>query len=424
MANLPKSSVTKELDRNLAAAKKGGSVAKFTVSVHPRYKKGNRDAGHAMLYFYLRYQNDKCTFTSGVKCDPSNYDSKTVTIRGQGEEEKTVHLQNMVQDAKTCYHELKITKRSIDLQLIKATVLGQYIHGIPTLQVAVDKFFEMETAKEKAGIVSIGHWRKVRGFHNHIRAFMYHKYRLYVPLEVVVPAHAQALLVFLQAERKLSPNVANYIVAHFKRIMNYALEHEWITRNPFISFKRKTDYTGKARLTREDLQRLHKVHLSTETLDRIRWVFLFNCYTGLSHIDLYRLTPADVQHTTEGDAFIMTFRSKTKQPTITYLPTVCLSIIERHEKDPYRLQTGKLLPVVSNQKMNLLLKEIAGLAGLKKHLTCHVARHTFLNLLYQTETDEKAMRAAAGHGGMDTMRKHYIEYDPEAIVRELKRNIG
>lgn len=421
MPNLRKSSVTRAIDRNIEAAKNRDSVAKFSVSVFPRYN-GSRKAKHAFLYISIAYQKDRCLFSSGIECNPTDFDSKALTIKG--EPEKTLYLKNMVQDAETCYHELKITKRAIDLYLIKATVLGQYIQGIPTLQIAVDKFFELETSKEKAGIVSIGHWRKVRGFHNHIRAFMYHQYRLYVPLEYVVPAHAQAMLIFLQAEQKLSSNVANYIVAHFKRILNFALENEWITRNPLMNFKRKTDYSGKARLTREDLRKLETAEIFAPSLDRIRWVFLFDCYTGLSHIDLYALTPAHVQHTTEGDAFIMTVRTKTKQPTITYLPTVCLDIIERFKNDPYRIQTGKLLPVVSNQKMNLLLKEIAGIVGLKKHLTCHVARHTFLNLLYQTQTDEKAMRAAAGHGGMDTMRKHYIEYDPESIVRELKRNIG
>ena len=39
--------------------------------------------------------------------------------------------------------------------------------------------------------------------------------------------------------------------------------------------------------------------------------------------------------------------------------------------------SGKLLPVISNQKMNAYLKEIANLCNIRKVLTFHIARHTF-----------------------------------------------
>ena len=422
MANLRKSSLTKELDRNYQTATEGGSAHKLGITVWPRYN-GNRQAKEVYLYMTLSYgKYRRPGFSTGIKCDPGKYDSKTHTIKGAPD--KTLELRNLIYKAEAYYRELKLTQRTIDLDLIKATVLGLYINGIPSLSKAVDDFFETVTTEYKAGIVTVGHWRKVRGFHNHIRAFVSSRYPKNAPLEAVVPADAKAMLTYLQANRKLSANVANYIVAHFKRILNFALENEWISRNPLLNFKRKTDYPGKDRLTQEEIGRLQSLQLFSPSLDRIRWVFIFDCYTGLSHTDLYKLTATDVQYTAEGDAFILTTRSKTRLPTVTYLPLVCLDIIERFKDDPYRIQTGKLLPVVSNQKMNLLLKEIAGIAGITKHLTCHVARHTFLNLLYKTQTDEKAMRAAAGHSGMQTMRKHYIEYDPEVIVKELKRNIS
>lgn len=42
-----------------------------------------------------------------------------------------------------------------------------------------------------------------------------------------------------------------------------------------------------------------------------------------------------------------------------------------------KLKDGKLLPVISNQKMNDYLSEIAALCGIDKHITFHLARHTF-----------------------------------------------
>lgn len=41
------------------------------------------------------------------------------------------------------------------------------------------------------------------------------------------------------------------------------------------------------------------------------------------------------------------------------------------------LRGNLLLPIISNQRLNSYLKEIADLCGIEKHLTFHLARHTF-----------------------------------------------
>ena len=47
------------------------------------------------------------------------------------------------------------------------------------------------------------------------------------------------------------------------------------------------------------------------------------------------------------------------------------------EKYKGKLPNGKVLPIISNQKLNAYLKEIADVCGIKKNLTFHLARHTF-----------------------------------------------
>ena len=52
-----------------------------------------------------------------------------------------------------------------------------------------------------------------------------------------------------------------------------------------------------------------------------------------------------------------------------------IDIINKYDKEE-RAITGKVLPKISNQKLNAYLKVIADLTGIKKELTHHVARHT------------------------------------------------
>jgi len=53
------------------------------------------------------------------------------------------------------------------------------------------------------------------------------------------------------------------------------------------------------------------------------------------------------------------------------------SIILKYAGHPVTSSSGKLLPVMSNQRMNSYLKELADMCGIKKDLTFHCARHTF-----------------------------------------------
>jgi site-specific recombinase XerD len=54
-----------------------------------------------------------------------------------------------------------------------------------------------------------------------------------------------------------------------------------------------------------------------------------------------------------------------------------MKIIEKYKSNEYCITYNKLLPIISNQRYNGYLKELAGLCNIKKHLTSHIARHTF-----------------------------------------------
>ena len=79
----------------------------------------------------------------------------------------------------------------------------------------------------------------------------------------------------------------------------------------------------------------------------------------------------------DGDLWIDTTRQKTDVATrISLLPTA-LEIMKKYKDDPLGSNRGVVLPVLSNQKMNAYLKEIATLCGISKTLTFHIAPHTF-----------------------------------------------
>lgn len=90
-------------------------------------------------------------------------------------------------------------------------------------------------------------------------------------------------------------------------------------------------------------------------------------------MDTYKLTYDNIKTGVDGKLWIMTKRAKTDTVVTVPLLDVPLSIIEKYRGK----QDNKVLPTLSNQKMNSYLKEIATVCGIEKRLSFHVARHTF-----------------------------------------------
>jgi len=110
-------------------------------------------------------------------------------------------------------------------------------------------------------------------------------------------------------------------------------------------------------------------------LKRVKDIFLFSCYTGLSYIDIKELNPNKILIGIDGNQWLNTKRERTNEAVkILLLPRVA-EIIQKYENE--KEVAGKLLPVFSNQKTNQYVKDIARACNIYKNITLHVARHTF-----------------------------------------------
>ncbi len=106
-------------------------------------------------------------------------------------------------------------------------------------------------------------------------------------------------------------------------------------------------------------------------------MFVFCCFTGLAYADVHKLTQDNIVMGIDGKQWIKVNRTKTEnKSSIPLLPTA-LAILEKYSDHPDVVNGKCLIPVLSNQKSNAYLKEIADLCEIPKNLTTHLARHTF-----------------------------------------------
>jgi len=172
----------------------------------------------------------------------------------------------------------------------------------------------------------------------------------------------------------------NTIMKHIERlrkIINMAIRNEWLERDPFMKFKPSFTKTSRLFLTKDELFEIEKKEFRIERLKYARDIFVFSCYTGLAYIDVFNLQQNNIVRGIDGDYWLYTNRKKTDVSVHIPLLPVPLAIIEKYKNNPRVQASNKLLPTYSNQKLNSYLSEIADLCEIEKHLTSHIARHTF-----------------------------------------------
>jgi site-specific recombinase XerD len=166
----------------------------------------------------------------------------------------------------------------------------------------------------------------------------------------------------------LQHNSAAKNIKNLYGVIHTAIKNNWLISNPFRDFS--CNYVNPARcyLTDDEINSLINKEFKIDRLAKVRDVFVFQIYTGLSFADLYDLTLDNIEVGVDGKEWVVISRKKTHvRSAIPILPRAKDILIKYNYK----------LPVYCNQRTNSYLKEIADLCNINKTLTSHIARHTF-----------------------------------------------
>lgn len=179
--------------------------------------------------------------------------------------------------------------------------------------------------------------------------------------------------IFLKTTGKCKPNTVARYMRRFKTIIIFARNSGFMSFDPFANFKIKMEREDRGYLTDEEIDKILSKKFTIPRMEQVRDLFIFACFTGLSYIDVVNLTENNIVKE-NGQLWINTKREKTDVRSNIPLLEIPLKIINKYKK---ARKDDKLLPMLSNQKLNSYLKEIADICQINKSLTYHLARHTF-----------------------------------------------
>lgn len=192
-----------------------------------------------------------------------------------------------------------------------------------------------------------------------------------------------------------------------------AIDAGYIKKNPYkwVNIEKDKDTNGYKRcLTPEEFQRIKRVELSTESLQHIRDVFVFQTYTCLSYADLKNFDIQSVQNV-KGMKVYIGKREKTEIEFTVPLLKPALEILRKYNNK---------LPVISNVKYNEYLKIIAQAAHIDKPVSSHWARHTGATILLNRGIPMQIVAKICGHSSTRITEQVYAKLLDETVVDAIK----
>ncbi|MRJ09062.1 site-specific integrase [Ornithobacterium rhinotracheale] len=245
-------------------------------------------------------------------------------------------------------------------------------------------------------------------------------------------------LIFLQRNRKLRNSTTTKHIAWLKRFFKWATKKGYNDNNDFQNFAPKFKNTQKKIifLTPTEFKKFRefKIPNTKQYLERVRDVFLFQCFTGLRYSDVYNLKKTDVKN-----GFIEITTIKTADSLHIELNEHSRKILEKY-KD-YPTEKGKALPVITNQRMNEYLKELAELAEIDEPvketyyignnrfeeiqpkyalLGTHAGRRTFICNALSLGIPPQVVMKWTGHSDYKAM-KPYIDIADEVKASAMEK---
>lgn len=191
-----------------------------------------------------------------------------------------------------------------------------------------------------------------------------------------------------------------------KAIFAYALHNGKIDKNPFDNIRIKRGEVVIIPLTREELMRIANRDFKIKRLNQVRDLFVFACNTALSYSDMATVKREDIQTTEDGVKYLKKQRIKTGITYIVPLSDVALGLLEQY---------NYVLPIISNQRYNSYLQEIADICGIEKKLTSHIARHTAATLLLNSGVSIEVVAKILGHSNT-RMTQHYAKLLDTTVI--------
>ena len=395
----------------------------FKAAFYLRSNHVNKD-GKSMVMLRCSLNGERANFGStGIGVDPKAWDCTKSRVNGRNTEALSTNLQlsNLEDLVTSIYYKYEKTDM-LSLERIKQDYLGKTV-STDTIMELFETHNEDIKKQVGCGGLSTTSYSKYELVRKRFAEMIMKNYRRKdLRLTEVTSFVIHDFELYLRTEIGQSPNTATKTLKTFKSVILFGIRNGLMTNNPFANIRFHLKGVDRGYLEDDELNRLMNKEIGNKRLSLIRDLFVFSCFTGLAYIDLANLKGENIV-TLNGVEWIKGRRVKTGTLINVVLLDIPKRLILKYTDDKRRKE--HLFPIISNQKMNEYLKEIAAICDIDKNLTCHIARHTFATMALSKGVPIESVSKMLGHTNIRTTQIYAkvtdkkIEHDMEGLAEQM-----
>jgi len=367
------------------------------------YRSKMNRKGLSPLFMRITINGSKTEVSTGLHLTGKQWNVKTGLIKGNTAEvsEMNKRIGLLRTEAFKVYHSLVEQQLTVTADLVKNRMLHQQT-AHKTILEAIE--YHNQILKRQVNInVTSSTLTKYEGLKRKTAAFIRHNQKRE---DCYLHELNHQFIIEFETYLKgvgLSHNSSVKNIQFLKKIIHMSLANGWINSNPFCNYKCRLISRDRGYLTQDELMRISSLNVKSRRMTVVKDMFLFSCYTGLSYSDMKKLSCKHLETKSDGKRWVVLNRTKTGVRSAILLLPQAIQILDRYEPPFFPDHDTPILPMISNQKINVYLKELAKACGISKRLTFHLGRHTFSTTVTLTngvpiETVSKML----GHSSLKT----------------------
>lgn len=377
--------------------------------------------GVCPIYTRVTVNAKRFEFSTNKYINPDKWSSGASKVKGTTEEAKTInrhldYLRNQILEA-----EKRLFKKDISLN---SENLKNELFGFSETKRMLIPIFQDHNNKIKELVdkeYAPGTLERYKTSLRHTVDFLKWKYNVDdIDITRIDYAFITDYEFYLRSVRNCANNTTVKYIKNFHKIIKICIDNDWITKNPFSNYKAKLKEVEREYLSEDEIQNLINKEFTIDRLSLVRDIFVFSCFTGLAYVDVKNLTTNNINYGIDGEKWIFTHRQKTESASKIPLLPIPEMIVEKYKDHPQCSNQNKVLPILTNQRMNSYLKEIAAACNINKELTFHIARHTFATTVTLTNgVPIESVSKMLGHKNLKTTQ-HYAKILDRKVSEDMQ----
>ncbi len=343
--------------------------------------------GTCAVYILVHLGRKSLKFNTGVSCDPDNFDTINFRIKGKSKKIKDDNL--TIERGLARMNDIFVRYRLQGETLSPDTLKREWKN--PARRVNFYAWMD-EALKDRKGELAESSLKQ----HKSLKSKM-EKFRKKLSFADIDAEFIEQFRRYLKVTLKNDINTIHNNLKNLKAYLNIARRQGVISENPFDQVKLKRSAPERVFLTEDELQALWKMYEKRQLPETYHYVlrhFLFMCFTGIRISDLMALTFDGIIADTLFYFPIKT-RGRTKRAAKVPLNKYAKQLIADEGRS-----AGKVFSLISEQRMNKKLKDIAAGAKIPKRITNHSGRHTFATLYLSKTKDLTGLQRMLGHSNI------------------------